>query len=123
MMLRPWKFPEYPYRAIDQDGCDYYHRHKPKRLDEEEWIADLRGWNQNKCLEYGGKVSSDWAKEWEESLQTREDYLKIKIKSMNIGDSVELVYRGEKVQGVITEIASTYYVVTDSLGKETYVEI
>ena len=77
IMPRLCKHPEYPYRCFDKfdkDGSDYYYRHKPKGIDEEEWIADLRGLNKNKCVEYGGKVPVEWAKGWERSLQAYEEY-------------------------------------------------
>lgn len=40
---------------------------------------------------------------------------------MNIGDKIELVYRGEKVHGEVTEIKPGFVVVTDALGKKYYV--
>ena len=40
---------------------------------------------------------------------------------MQIGQQIEAVYRGEQVRGVITEIAGTFVVVTDTLGREYFV--
>ena len=40
---------------------------------------------------------------------------------MQIGEQIEAVYRGEQVRGVITEIAGTFVVVTDTLGREYFV--
>ncbi len=40
---------------------------------------------------------------------------------MELGQHIEAVYRGEQVRGVITEIAGTFVVVTDTLGRQYYV--
>lgn len=40
---------------------------------------------------------------------------------MELGQQIEAVYRGEQVRGVITEIAGTFVVVTDTLGQEYFV--
>ncbi len=40
---------------------------------------------------------------------------------MELGQQIEAVYRGEQVKGVVTEIAATFVVVTDALGREYYV--
>jgi hypothetical protein len=42
---------------------------------------------------------------------------------MQIGQHIEAVYRSEQVRGVITEIAGTFVVVTDALGREYYVSV
>jgi hypothetical protein len=42
---------------------------------------------------------------------------------MKLGQQIEAVYRGEQVRGVITEIAGTFVVVTDALGREYYVSV
>jgi hypothetical protein len=43
-------------------------------------------------------------------------------KSLSLGQEVDFVYRNERVQGMVTDVQQTYYVITDSLGKEHYVD-
>lgn len=42
---------------------------------------------------------------------------------MKLGQQIEAVFRGEQVRGVVTEIAGTFVVVTDTLGREYYVAV
>lgn len=60
-------------------------------------------------------------KEYHKLRQMFKDYNE-HAKQLSLNQEVDFVYRNERVQGIVTDVQQTYYVVTDSLGKEHYVD-
>jgi hypothetical protein len=64
-LARPWQYPAFDYRAVDEDGTEYYFTRTPEIVGG-AWIQEyLRG-------------KKFWRVEvselWRESLQSKEDY-------------------------------------------------
>jgi hypothetical protein len=72
--IRPWEHPELPYRALDQDGADYYYADEPYTSIGVWRTTDWQYRGSNATVK---QAQMEWAAEnWKNSLQTWAEYLK-----------------------------------------------
>ncbi len=76
---RPWRHPNYPWRAVDKNGGDYYYLYRPEKYDKYEWgISSEQPDTESKWpVRFVGTIQLEFAEDWENTVQSYDDYLKI----------------------------------------------
>ena len=76
IMRRPWRYRDYPYRAIDLDTADYYYKRTPD-MGHSAWHLPSfpSGLYKFSSVSKKNEARKKWAYEnWKNSLQSFEDY-------------------------------------------------